>query len=76
MAIAAKDRLAATYAIGITGNAGPTAEPGGQPVGKVYISLATPQGVQTEELQMRGVRGDIQRRAEQVALGMLRDALA
>jgi nicotinamide-nucleotide amidase len=76
MAIAAKDRLDATYAIGITGNAGPTAEPGGQPVGKVYVSLATPQGVQTEELQMRGVRGDIQRRAEQVALGMLRDALA
>ena len=76
MATGARKRLGATYAIGITGNAGPTVEPGGQPVGKVFVSLATPQGVHTEELQLRGVRGDIQRRTEQVALGMLRDALA
>jgi nicotinamide-nucleotide amidase len=76
LAVSARERLKATYAIGITGNAGPTAEPGGQPVGKVFVALARAGAVVVEELQMRGVRADIQRRTEQVALGLLRDALA
>ena len=76
MATSVRKALGATYAISITGNAGPTAEHGDQPVGKVFIGFSSPTGVIVEENQFRGVRADIQRRAEQVALGLLRDALA
>ena len=75
MATKARERLGTTYAIGITGNAGPTAEPGDAPVGRTYLALATPSGVTVRTENYRGVRADIQRRAEQVTLGMLRDVL-
>jgi nicotinamide-nucleotide amidase len=71
----ARTRFASTYALGITGNAGPTADVDGKPIGLVYIALATPTGTTFEELRYRGLREDIRRRATQQALYMLREAL-
>jgi nicotinamide-nucleotide amidase len=75
LAVAARERFGATYALGITGNAGPTADVGDKPIGLTYIALASPTGVQVEELKYRGLREDIRRRATQQALATLREAL-
>jgi nicotinamide-nucleotide amidase len=72
LARGAQERFGATYAIGITGNAGPTADVDGKPVGLAYISVATPGGVHTTEQKYRGLRQDIRHRATQQALTQLR----
>ncbi|MGV3613993.1 MAG: competence/damage-inducible protein A [Fimbriimonas sp.] len=69
-----RERFGSTYGIGITGNAGPTADVDGKPVGLVYIGLATPEGTQVEEAHYRGLREDVRFRATQNALYMLRQA--
>lgn len=76
MANGVRMRLGSTYGVGITGNAGPTADVGGKPVGRVHIAVAGPEGTTAEELNLRGTREDIRRRAGQQALLMLRNALA
>jgi nicotinamide-nucleotide amidase len=43
MAIGARHRTAATWAISITGNAGPTTDGDEDPVGSIYIGLAGPR---------------------------------
>jgi len=73
MAIAIREKLGATYGVAITGNAGPTADVDGKPIGLTYIALATPSGVIVEELRYRGLREDIQRRSTQYALVLLRN---
>jgi nicotinamide-nucleotide amidase len=75
MAEGVKTVLNATYGVAITGNAGPTADRGNQPVGLGYVAVAGPNGTTVEETRWRGVRTDIQSRATQVALIALRDAL-
>lgn len=75
LAVAARHKFETTYAIAITGNAGPTADVDGKPVGLVYISLAGPGKVETYEHKYRGLREDIRRRATQQALSLLRDTL-
>ncbi len=72
MAEAVRDRLGATYGVSITGNAGPTADVDGKPVGLTYIGVAGPNGTTVEHAQYRGLREDIQRRATQTALAQLR----
>ncbi len=72
MAEAVRDRLGATYGVSITGNAGPTADVDGKPVGLTYIGVAGPNGTTVEQAQYRGLREDIQRRATQTALAQLR----
>jgi len=73
MAIAARIRSGATFGIAITGNAGPTADVDGKPVGLVFISTSTETGTKVEELKLRGTREDIQRRTTQTALSLLLD---
>lgn len=68
-------KLGTTYGVGITGNAGPTSDVDGKPVGLVYIGIAGPNGTTVEEARYRGLREDIRRRASQVALHLLRNAL-
>jgi nicotinamide-nucleotide amidase len=73
MAVAARIRSGATFGIAITGNAGPTTDVDGKPVGLVFISTSTETGTKVEELKLRGTREDIQRRATQTALSLLLD---
>lgn len=68
-------RLGSTYGVGITGNAGPTSDQGGKPVGLVYIAVAGPETTTVHETTYRGTREDVRRRATQQALVMLREAL-
>ena len=75
MANGVRMRLGSTFGVGITGNAGPTADAGGKPVGLVYIAVAGPEGTTCAEGKYRGTREDVRRRATQQALVMLREAL-
>ncbi len=72
MAVAAREKSGSTWGIGITGNAGPTADVDGKPVGLTYIAVAGPDRVFVEEGRYRGQREDIRKRASQTALNMLR----
>lgn len=47
-------------AISVTGNAGPTCEPGGQPVGSVYISIFYNKKLYSKHLSLQGSRSMIQ----------------
>lgn len=75
LAQSARERFVTTYALAITGNAGPSSDVDGKPVGRVYISLASPNGVSTTEHNYRSIREDIRRRATHQALASLRDEL-
>jgi len=75
MAIAVREMLGATYGVAITGNAGPTSDVDGKPVGLAYIGLATANGAVTDEAKYRGIREDIQRRSTQTALNVLRNQI-
>ena len=75
MAESIKKKLDTTYGVSITGNAGPTSDVGGQPVGLVYIGIATETGTHIEECKFRGIREDIRKRAEQTALRLVREAV-
>jgi nicotinamide-nucleotide amidase len=75
MATGARSRADATYALSITGEAGP--EPGDPrvPVGTVWISVAAPDGVRSKLLRATGDREWIRAVATQSALSFLRDQL-
>lgn len=73
MAAGAKLKASADYAIAVTGIAGPDGGSEQKPVGLVYISIALPDGVETEKF-LFGTRGRdfIRLRASQNALNLLR----
>jgi nicotinamide-nucleotide amidase len=75
MAAGVREKLGADYGISLTGNAGPTADVDGKPVGLVYIGLASPDSIEVVEHQLRGAREDIRQRATQLALIQMRNAL-
>ena len=75
MAEGARRVLGSTWALSITGNAGPDVDSDNKQVGLVYIGLAGPSGTQVEESKFRGIREDIRRRTTQQALVMLREAV-
>jgi nicotinamide-nucleotide amidase len=75
MAESIRAKLSTTYAVAITGNAGPTADVDGKAVGLVYIAIASAAGTSVEECKFRGIREDIRARAEQTALRLLRERL-
>ena len=56
--------------ISATGFAGPAAAPG-EPVGLVFVALATDQGTESRELRLQGVRNEVREKATQAALGLL-----
>lgn len=78
MARGAAQRLDATYALSITGIAGPDGGTADKPVGLVYIGLATPTGVTSAEWHFGtdAPRHAIRMRAAHTALNTLRLALA
>lgn len=71
LAEAVRTRLGATWGLGLTGNAGPSAE-GGAPVGTLFIALAGPGGTSTKALTIPGDRLDVQLRGMASALDLLR----
>lgn len=56
MAQGVRERLDSDYGIGITGNAGPSADPNNPNVGEIYVTLATRTGYHTEKLTLHGSR--------------------
>lgn len=75
MAERVRDRLSADLSVAVTGNAGPTSDVDGKPVGLVFIAIASHTGVEVEEARCRGSRDEIRRRATQLALTRLRKAI-
>jgi nicotinamide-nucleotide amidase len=72
MAKGVQTRSDSNFAIGITGIAGPTGATPTKPVGLVYIAVAIPGDIQTQEFRFGGTREDIKERAAKAALNMLR----
>jgi nicotinamide-nucleotide amidase len=71
MAIGARERTGSTYALSVTGLAGPQGE-GPIPVGTVYIGVADAAGVQVAHRVLLGDRQRIRTFAAQMALDVLR----
>jgi nicotinamide-nucleotide amidase len=75
MARGARERLGASLAVSITGVAGPEGGTPEKPVGLVFLGLAAGGRVRAERHQFVGLRETVRRRAEGVALQMVREAL-
>lgn len=75
LATGARDRLAATYGIGVTGVAGPD-EQDGIAVGTVHAALAGPRGVRVATERLTGTRADIRTEAVQICLRLLASELS
>lgn len=74
MAESVREKLGATWGLGLTGNAGPGTERGA-PLGAVHLALAGPKGTVSKALSIPGDRADVQLRAAGQALDLLRRAL-
>ena len=55
--------LGVDVCVSVTGNAGPTAEPGGMPVGRVYIGVTIKDKKYVFEHNFRGTRNKIRHQA-------------
>jgi nicotinamide-nucleotide amidase len=75
MAESARDRAGATWALGITGIAGPGGGTETKPVGTVWLALAGPQDTAAKLIHFRGDRGQVRLQAAFAALQLLREAL-
>jgi nicotinamide-nucleotide amidase len=70
----ARDRLGATYGVGLTGVAGPDPQ-NGVPVGTVYLGLASPGGGKVRKLALAGDRAAIRVGAVTAAVALLIEEL-
>jgi nicotinamide-nucleotide amidase len=75
MATGAAETLGADYALAVTGFAGETTGPGGNPVGTMFIALFSPAGVWSKKLSYPGPRPIVKVRAVNAALDWLRREL-
>lgn len=80
LAAGARDRLFATYGVGVTGVAGPD-EQNGQPVGTVHVAVAGPGSVagsagEVRSLVLAGDREAIRLGAVQAALALIAETVA
>ncbi len=77
MATGARERTGATWAVSITGNAGPSTDGDEAPVGSVYIGIAGPDGVETfHRIWPSSDRPRVRAFAAQMALDMLNRKLS
>ncbi|KAJ1684542.1 hypothetical protein LUZ63_020297 [Rhynchospora breviuscula] len=76
MAAGARERVGATYGIGVTGVAGPDGGTPEKPVGLVHVCLVGPSGARPLELQLGGPRDEVRLRTTIAALHLLREELA
>jgi nicotinamide-nucleotide amidase len=74
MALGARERFGATYAVATTGVAGPDRQEG-LPPGTVYVGVAGPGGPTAVGLELAGDRATIQDRTCEEALAALADVL-
>ncbi len=74
MASGARRVLGSTYGLATTGVAGPT-EQDGQPVGRAFIAVAGPSGVQVRQLDLDGDRDAIREECTGAVLQMLSQLL-
>lgn len=72
MAVGARQRAASTYALAISGIAGPDGGTPSKPVGTVCIALAHPAGVEARTFLFSGNREFIRDRSAKMALTLLR----
>lgn len=63
MAEKGRQLLNVDICVSVTGNAGPTTEPGGKPVGCFYVGISTKNGTTTEVYQKSGKRSEIRNSA-------------
>jgi len=75
MALGARKALGADLAVSTTGLAGPTGDDRGNPVGLVYVALATPEGCAVQELHLGPNRHRVRLMATLHALDMARKQL-
>jgi nicotinamide-nucleotide amidase len=75
LASGARDRLRSSWALGLTGVAGPDPQ-GGQPVGTLHVAVAGPGGVSVRSFTLVGDRDEIRSGAVEAGLQLLRDSLA
>ena len=75
MAEGARARFGATYALAVTGVAGPTGGTAEKPVGTTCFALAEESGTTSETRSFGGGRGWVRLRASQYALDMVRRRL-
>jgi len=75
MAAGARDRTGATYAVSITGVAGPDGGTEEKPVGLVYLGIAGPEGTAVTQRRFIGDRERIRVFTTQAALDLLRRRL-
>lgn len=75
MAEEAKRKFNVDWGVSSTGNAGPTADVDGKPVGLVFIGISGPVGTETVRAEFRGQRENIRERAVQLSLDSLRRQL-
>jgi len=76
MAVGARRRTGSTYALSITGVAGPDSGGESAPVGTIYVGLADAAGCSMLHRQFIGDRTRIRQFATQMALDMLRRRIA
>jgi nicotinamide-nucleotide amidase len=69
-----RDRLGATYGLGLTGVAGPEPQDG-VAVGTVYLGLATPRGGLVRKLALSGDRAAVRAGAVAAALALLAESI-
>lgn len=75
MALGVKKLLQTDYAIAVTGNAGPTTDDTPEPVGKVYIAIASPTHVVVQSFQFGQPREKVIDQSVGKSLEMLRKML-
>ncbi len=71
MAVGGLRRLKVDVAVSFTGNAGPTAEPGEAPVGRVEMCIATKKGHVSMGQDFSGTRNEIREKAVEMMLDAL-----
>lgn len=75
MAMGARERAGADYALAVSGIAGPTGSTPDKPVGLVFIAVDTPNGCKVKEYRFARDRSFIRFRTAQTALNDLRRIL-
>jgi nicotinamide-nucleotide amidase len=70
LAAGARERCHADWGVATTGVAGPDPQ-GDQPVGRVYVAVAGPEGSDVRQLDLSGDRAQIRRDTVEAALDLL-----